>query len=428
MDEDEIEIQPNVAYLPCLGTALRANKSTNEHDTHEEVELIEQSRKPVPVVPTTPVHVKSLPIKSVVLVILMVTLVIVIAIISSALAISVIRFTEKERGFQKVIDAYKINSTLSKEDGLKMEIKMLHELCAFVNTTNKDITGEDNVKDIRSGTMPLQNCSSSDFNLTNGNSGGVNSSNVVTSCKMLSKSCPSGYYMILASNGSAIKVYCEMNKTTCGEVSGGWMRVTSLDMKEESAKCPSSLCLNTTTPRTCRRCYTPGIINFVAETYQVGVSYSNVCGRLIAYQIGMPNAYSSVHTLGVDGVSLTYGNPEENIWTFIAANSDYASNMCQCIKPSIKRILAPPAFISNHYFCDTALSVSARKAEFYSENPLWDGSGCQGENQCCSFNNPPWFHRRLSSSTSEPIVMKVSINKPPLFEDVAIEVMDIYVQ
>ena len=214
---------------------------------------------------------------------------------------------------------------------MRREIQKLHESCAFVNTTNKDITGKDNVKDIHSGSMPLQNCSSSDFNLTNGDSVGANSSNLVTSCKMLSKSCPSGYYMILASNGSAIKVYCEMNETTCGGVSGGWMRVTSLDMKEASAKCPSSLCLNTTTPCTCRRCYAPGIINFAAETYQVGVSYSNVCGRLIAYQIGTPNAYSSVHTLGVDGVSLTYGNPEENIWTFIAANSDLVAKVLRTV-------------------------------------------------------------------------------------------------
>ena len=428
MAEQEIDIHPNVSYLQCSGIAMSANASTtiennNSEGLYEEVESIEESRKCVPVVPTTPVHVKSLTIKSIILVILMIILVIVIAIISAALAISVIRFAKKDRDYKNVI-----NASLSKEDDLRREIEKLRESCAFVNTTNKDITGGDNVKDIHSGSMPLQNCSSSDFNQTNDDSVGVNSSNLVTSCKMLSKSCPSGYYMILASNGSAIKVYCEMNKTTCGEVSGGWMRVTSLDMKESSAKCPPNLCLNTTAPRTCRRCYTPGKINFAAETYQVGVSYSNVCGRLIAYQIGTPNAYSSTNTIGVDGVALASENSEENIWTFIAANNDYPGNMCQCIKPSRNVILAPPAFISNHYFCDTALGVSAEKAEFYSQNPLWDGSGCQGKNQCCSFNDPSWFHRKLSMSTSERIVMKIGLNQPPVFEDIAIEVIDIYVQ
>ena len=43
---------------------------------------------------------------------------------------------------------------------------------------------------------------------------------------------------MLASNGSAIRVYCVMNHT-CRQISGGWMRVTSLDMKESSASCPS---------------------------------------------------------------------------------------------------------------------------------------------------------------------------------------------
>ena len=83
MAEEEIEAYPNVSYLRCSGNAPR-------------VKSIEESRKPVPVVPMTPVHVKSLPIKSIILVILMLTQVIVIAIISAALAIFAIRFAKKE--------------------------------------------------------------------------------------------------------------------------------------------------------------------------------------------------------------------------------------------------------------------------------------------------------------------------------------------
>ena len=59
---------------------------------------------------------------------------------------------------------------------------------------------------------------------------------------MLLESSPSGYYWLRSSNGSRIRVYCDMNKT-CGGIAGGWMRVTSLDMRQASSKCPSSLCL-----------------------------------------------------------------------------------------------------------------------------------------------------------------------------------------
>ena len=103
---------------------------------------------------------------------------------------------------------------------------------------------------------------------------------LITSCNMLPKSSPSGYYWIVSSNHSTIRVYCDMKKS-CGNITGGWMRVTSFDMTQNSSKCPSSLCLNTSEPRTCRRCYNDGKIP--SETYDVGVTYSHVCGRVIAY-------------------------------------------------------------------------------------------------------------------------------------------------
>ena len=90
-------------------------------------------------------------------------------------------------------------------------------------------------------------------------------------------------------------------------------------------------------------------------------------------------------------------------------------------------ITPPPKFIGNHYFCDTG-AIKARRCIFYEEDPLWDGSGCKGENECCSFNNPPWFYRKLFAPTQEPIIMKVRLDEDPQNEDLAIELIDIYVQ
>ncbi len=50
-------------------------------------------------------------------------------------------------------------------------------------------------------------------------------------------SSPSGYYWITASNYSTVPVYCDMTMA-CGNITGGWIRVASLDMRDNSTRCP----------------------------------------------------------------------------------------------------------------------------------------------------------------------------------------------
>ena len=65
---------------------------------------------------------------------------------------------------------------------------------------------------------------------------------------------PSGNYWIMASNGSAVRVYCDMS-LSCGGVTGGWTRVAELDMTNSSHQCPSGLMERTYSSgnRTCVR-------------------------------------------------------------------------------------------------------------------------------------------------------------------------------
>ena len=44
------------------------------------------------------------------------------------------------------------------------------------------------------------------------------------SCRDLLPYSPSGYYWVRASNGSVVRVYCDMT-LLCGNITGGWMRV-----------------------------------------------------------------------------------------------------------------------------------------------------------------------------------------------------------
>ena len=53
-----------------------------------------------------------------------------------------------------------------------------------------------------------------------------------TSCLQVSL-YPSGYYWVRASNGSAVRMYCDVTRS-CGGVTGGWMRVAHLDFNDTS--------------------------------------------------------------------------------------------------------------------------------------------------------------------------------------------------
>ena len=109
---------------------------------------------------------------------------------------------------------------------------------------------------------------------------------IATSCSDLPSSCPSGYY--LTCNSSAVRVYCDMT-LSCGNITGGWMRVAELNMTDTSQQCPGDLVeRNESGIRQCRigenRCFS--VYYSTAD-----VSYSRVCGRITAYQVGSTNAF-----------------------------------------------------------------------------------------------------------------------------------------
>ena len=62
--------------------------------------------------------------------------------------------------------------------------------------------------------------------------------------------------------------------------------------------------------------------------------YSQVCGRIIGYQVGQTGAFIAIIIVihkgallmndnNVDVVSLTYGSPRQQIWTFASAIDEY---------------------------------------------------------------------------------------------------------
>ena len=83
-----------------------------------------------------------------------------------------------------------------------------------------------------------------------------------------------------------------------------------------------------------------------------------MCGKIIGYQIGTVDAFSTRHTRGLDGVKLSHRNPPENIWMFIAAFAEnyktgHKDSLCPCINRSDSMIPASPTGVGSDYFCDT---------------------------------------------------------------------------
>jgi hypothetical protein len=158
-------------------------------------------------------------------------------------------------------------------------------------------------------------------------------------------------------------------------------------------------------------------------TNSYGIGYTKMCGRIIGYQFGSTNGFSRSNSIEryVDGVSLTHGSPRQHIWTFAAAREE---RDCACSGVGHE---TPPAFVGNDYFCDAGSATYAGLI-FYADNPLWDGAGC-AQSTCCSFNNPPLFYKQLPQPTTDDIEMRVCHSGNPYTnEDIAIEVVDIYVQ
>ena len=72
----------------------------------------------------------------------------------------------------------------------------------------------------------------------------ANSGIFILSCNATSQQLSSGYYWVRASNGSPVRVYCDMTRS-CGNITGGWTRVAELNMTDSSHQCPSGLTLRT---------------------------------------------------------------------------------------------------------------------------------------------------------------------------------------
>ena len=249
-----------------------------------------------------------------------------------------------------------------------------------------------------------------------------------TSCAEIHPFSPSGYYWVRASNGSVVRVYCDMT-LSCGNITGGWMRVAELNTINSCQQCPDGLM-----ERDDGRCAgrtANGCSSVFFSTQKI--NYTNVCGRITAYQVGTTNAFGgksdpTIDSNYVDGVSLTHGSStRQHIWTFAVGldrtgTFDSPGSYCPCQNTTLASIA--PSFVGENYFCDAGneefMGTGTGSDNNLQSDPLWDGTDCL----CC--DNPPWFYQQLPQPTTDNIEMRVCRNENN--ENIAIEVVNIYVQ
>ena len=220
---------------------------------------------------------------------------------------------------------------------------------------------------------------------------------------------------------------------SCGG-STGWRCVAYLNMSDPTQQCPSVWQI--TTPHTvCGRRSTSASCEGL--NYTTGSErYDQVCGRIIGYQSGTPDAFlgssRSIDTSYLDGVSVTYGSPRQHIWSFVGGLDEgmYGNlgSVCPCVTGSTSgsRI---PSFVDQNYFCESGITQWNRQFVFFPDgDPLWDGQGCGPASSCCTFNSPPWFNVTLSSPTTDDIEVRICGDEGIGNEDTPIQLIELYVK
>ena len=166
-----------------------------------------------------------------------------------------------------------------------------------------------------------------------------------------------------------------------------------------------------------------------------------MCGKLKAYQSGVTagfygyyRGYSTVNDSYFSGVAVLHGSPQQHIWSFVAGavenSTSHHRDLCPC---DASYDISIPLFVGDDYFCESGyiwpgFFNSSEVYSLHSEDPLWDGDGCHSSSTCCTFNNPPYFTKYLDNPTTDDIELRLCCYRSSHWEDIAVELVEIYVK
>ena len=222
----------------------------------------------------------------------------------------------------------------------------------------------------------------------------------------------------------------------------GWRRAVYLDMTDPNTNCPSGWQMTGYSKRTCGRASTgSGTCDSVFFPVSGG-PYSQVCGRIRAYQYGWPDAFygynygtqTTIDSAYVSGVTVMYGSPQRHIWTFAngawendAATNSYGS-MCPCDISRENNMI--PLFVGEDYFCESGYVYDSGIQQYilHSNDILWDGRDCHSNSTCCSLHNPPYFTKTLNQTTTDDLELRMCLWNAASSDNIAVELVELYVK
>ena len=204
--------------------------------------------------------------------------------------------------------------------------------------------------------------------------------------------------------GTRQSIYCDIEQELCG--SRGWTRLAYLNMSDDTQNCPPGFQLYNETDEV-RACGRPLSRDSCVSVQfpSNGISYSQICGRVVGYQYGYTVAIwgrsdNDINSSYVEGVSITRGSPPQHVWTLMAGSTEIhvSSLSCPCNNGSTFPVTP---FIGDNYFCESGNNNTDSSTVFYTADPLWDGEGCGSlEAPCCTAPGLPWFHRDYGTNTT----------------------------
>ena len=202
-----------------------------------------------------------------------------------------------------------------------------------------------------------------------------------------------------------------------------------INMSQSGAICPQGLAERTLSGLTLCGRNRNGCQGTWVST--LGLNYSRVCGQLLGYQWGTPDAFTAqgIDSFYVDGASITYGRSScKHIWTY-ANGFGLADSSAACPCNTGSNPVQAPPFVGGDYYCETGNNANGVHFHFFPNDTLWDGQQCVGaEASCCTpHHNLPWFTKTLDETTTEDIEVRVCGDQGTNDEDTPLQVIELFV-
>ena len=219
----------------------------------------------------------------------------------------------------------------------------------------------------------------------------------------------------------------------------GWRCAVYLDMTDPNTNCPSGWNMTGYSKRTCGRASSSSLSCDSVFFPVSGGPYRQVCGRIRAYQYGLPDGFwgydygghTTIDSAYVDGVAVMYGSPRQHIWTFAngAWENDTTHRIYNCPCDTTGVISIPP-FVGEDYFCESGYVRGSGIPfdRFHSNDLLWDGRDCHSTSTCCSLHNPPYFTKTLNQTTTDDLELRMCLRDSAKNDNIAVELVELYVK